>query len=142
MQRETTKTKNMNKKILILSLLTLLTFNSILWGKPSLTPNENPRREDIVLDDNNSWDENDLPRSLNTLDLTCYYENGNVFLNIPFETGTLILSVTNLSTGQVWTIRQDYGFGWISMPTSNMEGSYCVEVQTNLYGDYIGYYTI
>lgn len=130
----------MNKKSLVLLLMMLMTSTSMVLGIN--TYSDDSQKKDVVLDKTNTWDESDLPRSLDKLIWTCYYENGSVYLNVPFELGSVTLTVTNLATGEVWNYRQESGFGWIVLPTSQAQGSYMVEVKTEFQGDYIGYYNI
>lgn len=128
----------MNKKNLVLLLMLLITSNSIIYGMNVSSDD----KENIVLDEKESWNESDKPRSLDKIVWTCYFENGSVYLNIPFEVGCVSLTVTNMVTGEVWSFRQESGWGWISLPTSEVSGNYRVEVKTESHGDYIGYYTL
>ena len=89
----------MNKKNLVLLLMLLITSNSIIYGmNVSIDDKEN-----IVLDEKESWNESDKPRSLDKIVWTCYFENGSVYLNVPFEVGCVSLTVTNMVTGEVWS---------------------------------------
>ena len=128
----------MNKKSLILLLMLLVTGNFTVYGMNVSSGD----KENIVLDKNNSWSESDKPRSLDRLDWTCYYENGKVYLNVPFEIACISLTVTNMTTGEAWSFEQELSFGWISLPTSEASGSYRVKVRRESNGDYIGYYTL
>lgn len=130
----------MNKKSFVLLLMMLMTSTSIVFGMN--TYSEDSQKEDVALDEKKSWDKSEFPRSNNSIIWTCYYENGSVYLNVPFELGSVTLTVTNLATGEVWNYRQESGFGWIVLPTSQAQGSYMVEVGTEFQGDYIGYYNI
>ena len=130
----------MNKKSLVLLLMLLMVSTTRVLGMN--TYSENSQKENIVLDEKKSWENSERPRSLDKLIWTCYYENGSVYLNVPFELGSVTLTVTNLATGEVWNYRQESGFGWIVLPTSQAQGSYMVEVKTEFQGDYIGYYNI
>ena len=120
----------MNKKSLVLFLMLLIASSSVVLGMNS------------NCDEKKSWDNSDLPRSLNMLVWTCYYENGSVYLNVPFEMDSVTLTVTNTTTGEVWTLRQEFVLGWISLPTSEAQGSYMVEVETEHHGEYMGYYNL
>ncbi|MBR4043852.1 MAG: DUF3244 domain-containing protein [Bacteroidaceae bacterium] len=130
----------MNKKSLVLFLMLLIANCSIIHGmSPS---SDDKKKEDIVLDEKKSWDNSDLPRSLDRLVWTCYYENGSVYLNVPFEMDSVTLTVTNTTTGEVWTLRQEFVLGWISLPTSEVQGNYMVEVKTKHHGEYMGFYNL
>lgn len=128
----------MNKKSLVLLLMLLITSNSIVYGMNVSSAD----KENIVLDEKESWNESDKPRSLDRLVWTCYYENGSVYLNIPFEVGCVSLIVTNMESGEVWSFRQESGWGWISLSTSEVSGNYRVVVNTEFHRDYIGYYIL
>ena len=130
----------MNKKSLVLLLMLLMAGTTRVLGMD--TYSENSQKEDVVLDEKKSWENSEIPRSLDKLIWTCYYENGSVYLNVPFELGSVTLTVTNLATGEVWNYRQESGFGWIVLPTSQVQGCYMVEVGTQSNGEYIGYYAI
>lgn len=130
----------MNKKSLVLLLMLLMVSTTRVLGMN--TYSENSQKEDVVLQEKDSWENSELPRSLDRLIWTCYYENGSVFLNVPFELGIVTLTVTNLATGEVWNYRQESGFGWIVLPTSQVQGYYQVEVETESNGEYIGYYIL
>lgn len=130
----------MKKKSLVLLLMLLMASTSMVLGMN--TSSEDSQKEDVVLDEKDSWDESKLPRSLNRLNWTCYYENGGVYLDVPFELGSVTLTVTNLATGEAWSYRQESGFGWIVLPTSQAQGNYMVEVATESNGNYIGYYNL
>lgn len=114
--------------------------NSVIYGM--CLSSDDKKKEDIVLNEKNSWENSDRPRSLDMLVLTCYYENGVVYLNVPLELGSVTLTVTNLATGESWNFRQESGFGWITLPTSQSQGNYQVEVVTESNGNYIGYYNL
>lgn len=130
----------MNKKSLILFLMLFIASNSVIYGMCLFS--DDKKKEDIVLNEKNSWENSDRPRSLDMLVLTCYYENGVVYLNVPLEMGSVTLTVTNLATGESWNFRQESGFGWITLPTSQSQGNYQVEVVTESNGNYIGYYNL
>lgn len=130
----------MNKKSLILFLMLFIASNSVIYGM--CLSSDDKKKEDIVLNEKNSWENSDRPRSLDMLVLTCYYENGVVYLNVPLEMGSVTLTVTNLATGESWNFRQESGFGWITLPTSQSQGNYQVEVVTESNGNYIGYYNL
>lgn len=130
----------MNKKSLVLLLMMLMTSTSIVFGMN--TYSEDSQKEGVVLDEKKSWDKSEFPRSNNSIIWTCYYENGVIYLNVPFELGSVTLTVTNLATGEVWNYRQESGLGWIVLPTSQAQDSYMVEVGTESNGEYIGYYSI
>ena len=130
----------MNKKSLVLLLLLFITSNSMFSAMNSFI--EESKKEDIVLNETNVWNESDKPRSLDRLIWACYYENGFVYLNVPIELGSVTLTVTNLATGEAWIYRQESGFGWIVLPTSQSQGNYQVEVVTESSGEYIGYYDL
>ena len=130
----------MNKKCLVLLLMMLMTSTSIVFGMN--TYSEDSQKEDVVLDEKKSWDKSEFPRSNNSIIWTCYYENGVIYLNVPFEIGSVTLTVTNLATGESWNYRQESGTGWIVLPTSQSHGNYQVEVVTESSGEYIGYYDL
>ena len=130
----------MNKKSLVLFLMLLIASSSVVLGMNSNC--DEKKKEDIVLDEKNSWENSDLPRSLDMLVWTCYYENGSVYLNVPFEMDSVTMTVTNTTTGEVWTLQQEFVLGWISLPTSEVQGNYMVEVKTEHHGEYIGYYDL
>ena len=130
----------MNRKSLVLFLMLLIASNSVVSGMNLFC--DEKKKEDIVLDEDNSWENSDKPRSLDMLVWTCYYENGSVYLNVPFEMDSVTLTVTNTTTGEVWTLRQEFVLGWISLPTSEAPGSYMVEVETEHHGEYIGFYNL
>ena len=130
----------MNKKCLVLLLMMLMTSTSIVFGMN--TYSEDSQKEDVVLDEKKSWDKSEFPRSNNSIIWTCYYENGVIYLNVPFEIGSVTLTVTNLATGESWNYRQESGTGWIVLPTSQSHGNYQVEVVTKSSGEYIGYYDL
>ena len=130
----------MYKKSLILFLMLFIASNSVIYGM--CLSSDDKKKEDIVLNEKNSWENSDRPRSLDMLVLTCYYENGVVYLNVPLELGSVTLTVTNLATGESWNFRQESGFGWITLPTSQSQGNYQVEVVTESNGNYIGYYNL
>ena len=130
----------MNKKSLILFLMLFIASNSVIYGM--CLSSDDKKKEDIVHNEKNSWENSDRPRSLDMLVLTCYYENGVVYLNVPLELGSVTLTVTNLATGESWNFRQESGFGWITLPTSQSQGNYQVEVVTESSGEYIGYYDL
>lgn len=136
---KTLKPTTINKKSLLLSLLLIIS-TSIVSGMNSYC--EESQKEDVTLNEKKSWENSDKPRSLDKLNWTCYYENGFVYLNVPSGIGVVTLTVTNLTTGEVWNYRQDSGFGWIILPTAETQGNYMVEVGTESYGNYIGYYTL
>ncbi|MBQ8889091.1 MAG: hypothetical protein IJY59_06345 [Bacteroidaceae bacterium] len=94
------------------------------------------------MNEKKSWDNSTLPRSLDRLIWNCYYESGVIYLNVPFEMGSVTLTVTNLATGETWNYRQESGFGWIVLPTSQSQDNYQVEVVTESSGEYIGYYNL
>lgn len=106
------------------------------------TYSDDSQKKDVVLDEKESWNESESPRSLDRLIWTCYYENGMVYLNVLFEMGSVTLTVTNLATGESWNYRQESGTGWIVLPTSQSHGNYQVEVVTKSSGEYIGYYDL
>ena len=130
----------MNKKILVLFLMLLVASSSIVSAMNTFSMDA--KKEDIVLDEKNSWDESNKPRNLDELVLTCYYENGAVYLNASHNIGNINFTVTNLITGEVWTLQQEFVLGWISLPTSEVQGNYMVEVKTEHHGEYIGYYDL
>lgn len=113
----------------------LIASSSVVLGMNSNC--DEKKKEDIVLDEKNSWENSDLPRSLDMLIWTCYYENGSVYLNVPFEMDSVTLTVTNTTTGEVWTLPQESVLGWISLPTSEVQGNYMVEVKTKHHGESI-----
>ena len=126
----------MNKKSLVLLLMLFVMGNCITYGMSESSDN----KENIVLNEDKSWYNSDKPRSLDRLVWNCYYENGRVYLDVPFEIRRVILTVTNMITGEVWSVGQESGWGWISLSTSEASGNYRVEVRTEFHGDYIGYY--
>ena len=131
----------MNKKSFVLLLMMLIASTSISSSMSSIF--EDSKKKDVVLRNKNSWDSNsEKPRSLDSLIGTCYYENGNVYLNVPIELCSVTLTVTNLATGEAWNYRQESGFGWIVLPTSQSQSNYQVEVVTESSGEYIGYYDL
>lgn len=130
----------MRKKSLVLLLMMLMASTSMVLGIN--TYSNDSQKKDIVLDKTDTWDESDKPRSLDRLIWTCYYENGGVYLNVPFEMGSVTLTVTNLVTGETWNYRQESGFGWIVLPATQSKGNYQVEVATESNGNYIGYYNL
>ena len=131
----------MNKKSFVLLLMMLIASTSISSSMSSIF--EDSKKKDVVLRNKNSWDSNsEKPRSLDSLIGTCYYENGNVYLNVPIELCSVTLTVNNLATGEAWNYRQESGFGWIVLPTSQSQGNYQVEVVTESSGEYIGYYDL
>ena len=130
----------MNKKSLILLLMMLMASTSMVLGIN--TYSDDSQKKDVILDEKESWNESESPRSLDRLIWTCYYENGMVYLNVLFEMGSVTLTVTNLATGESWNYRQESGTGWIVLPTSQSHGNYQVEVVTKSSGEYIGYYDL
>lgn len=130
----------MNKKSLVLLLMLFIASTSVFYGM--CLSCDDKKKEDIVLNEKNSWENSDRPRSLDILVWTCYYENGSVYLNVPFELYSVTLTVTNLTTGKTWNYRQESGSGWIVLPTSQSQGNYQVEVVTESCGEYIGYYNL
>ena len=130
----------MNKKSLILLLMMLMASTSMVLGIN--TYSDDSQKKDVVLDEKESWNESESPRSLDRLIWTCYYESGVVYLNVLFEMGSVTLTVTNLATGESWNYRQESGTGWIVLPTSQSHGNYQVEVVTKSSGEYIGYYDL
>ena len=127
-------------RVFILMLLLTMAGYQLSFANNHSCEDEN--KTDIVLVKGNADDETKHARIPTNLTLTCYYENGTVYLNVPFELGSVTLTVTNLATSEVWNYRQESGFGWIVLPTSQAQGSYMVEVKTEFQGDYIGYYNI
>ena len=127
-------------RVFILMLLLTMTGYQLSFANNHSGEDEN--KTDIVLVKGNADDESKHARIPTNLVLTCYYENGSVYLNVPFELGSVTLTVTNLATGEVWNYRQESGFGWIVLPTSQVQGNYMVEVGTESNGEYIGYYSI
>lgn len=130
----------MNKKSFVLLLMMLMASTSMVLGIN--TYSDDSQKKDVVLDKTNTWDESDLPRSLDRLIWTCYYESGVVYLKVPIELGSVTLTVTNLATGEAWNYRHESGTGWIVLPTSQSQGNYQVEVVTESSGEYIGYYDL
>lgn len=100
------------------------------------------QKKDVVLSKKTSVDNNQRPRSPRKLVLDCYYEDGYVYLYTSFEIGVIDMTIRNLSTGEVLNYAQESGFGWISFPASTADGNYMVEMGTESYGDYIGYYEL
>lgn len=127
-------------KVFVLMLLLTMTGYQLSFANNHSGEDEN--KTDIVLVKGNADDESKHARIPTNLVLTCYYENGSVYLNLPFELGSVTLTVTNLATSEVWNYRQESGFGWIVLPTSQAQGSYMVEVGTESNGEYIGYYNL
>lgn len=62
----------MNKKSFVLLLMMLMASTSMVLGIN--TYSDDSQKKDVVLDKTNTWDESDLPRSLDRLIWTCYYE--------------------------------------------------------------------
>lgn len=127
-------------KVFVLMLLLTMTGYQLSFANNHSGEDEN--KTDIVLVKGNADDESKHARIPTNLVLTCYYENGSVYLNVPFELGSVTLTVTNLATSEVWNYRQEFGFGWIVLPTSQVQGNYMVEVGTESNGEYIGYYNL
>lgn len=127
-------------KVFVLMLLLTMTGYQLSFANNHSGEDEN--KTDIVLVKGNADDESKHARIPANLVFTCYYENGSVYLNVPFELGSVTLTVTNLATSEVWNYRQESGFGWIVLPTSQAQGSYMVEVGTESNGEYIGYYNL
>lgn len=130
----------MNKKISVLFLMLLMTSASMVLGMNTYC--KDSQKKDVVLDEKESWNENDKPRSLDTLVWTCYYENEILYLNASCEVGWVKLTVTNLTTGEAWSLRQASSLGWMNLQTSSDQGNYMVEVETESSGEYIGYYNL
>lgn len=131
----------MNRKSFVILLMMLMGSTSIILGTD--TYNDDSQKKNVALETKNTpWNESDRPRSLEMLTWVCYYENGRVYLNVPFEMGSVSLTVTNLVTGETWYYIQESGFGWTVLPTSQAQGNYRVVVETESYGEYIGYYNL
>ena len=130
----------MNKKSLVLLLMMLMASTSMVLGINTFS--DDSQKEYIVLNETNVWNESDKPRSMDRQIWACYYESGVVYLNVPIELGSVTLTVTNLATGEAWNYRQESGFGWIVLPTSQSQGNYQVVVVTESSGEYIGYYDL
>lgn len=130
----------MSKKILVLFLMLSMVSNSFVSGMS--ISSKDAKKEDVVLDEKKSWDDSERPRSLDMLVWTCYYENGILYLNASCEVGWVKLTVTNLATGEVWSLRQASSLGWMNLQTSSDQGNYMVEVETESSGEYVGYYNL
>ena len=91
-------------------------------------------------DDGYTWDEVNGPRTQNTSLLTCHYEDEMVYLNFLADVGLVKLTVTNLTTGDSWVATQLSTLGSLYLQTSTNSGNYMVEIETELDGNYIGYF--
>lgn len=98
---------------------------------------------DIPIDKNkeNSWENSDRPRTQDVFLLTCHYEDEMVYLNFLADVGLVKLTVTNLTTGELWSTTQLSSLGSLYLQTSTDSGNYMVEIETELDGNYIGYFT-
>lgn len=103
---------------------------------------DSTKKEDVVIDKNknNSWEESNGPHMQDIFLLTCHYEDEMVYLNFLADVGLVKLTVTNLTTGDSWTAMQLSSIGRFYLPTSTISCNYMVNIETELDGNYIGYF--
>lgn len=129
------------KKILFL-LFMMLPFGGFVTSAMTLASDGGPSSRNIVLKKDGAHKDSEVPRSPAKPVFTCYYEDGNVCLKAAFELGIADVSIQNLSTGETWTYSWDSATAWVSFPTSDMEGEYVIEIETESHGSYTGYYEL
>lgn len=130
------------KKFLMAMMMMFISYPVVSGMEMSSNGEPSTNKKDVVLSKKTSVDNNQRPRSPRKLVLDCYYEDGYIYLYTSFEIGVIDMTIRNLSTGEVLNYAQESGFGWISFPASTAEGNYMVEMETESYGDYIGYYEL
>ena len=131
----------MKTKLFVLFLLLSLGSSLKVLGMEVLSADA-AEKGDVNLERNegNSWDKDERPRTQDIFLLTCHYEDEMVYLNFLADVGLVKLTVTNLTTGDSWTAMQLSSIGRLYLPTSTNSGNYMVEIETELNGNYIGFF--
>lgn len=138
----TLKSKKMKAKVLALFMLLSIGSSLNVSGMEVCYADSN-EKEDVALDRDkgNSWGDGNGPRAQDIFLLTCHYEDEVVYLNFLADVGLVKLTVTNLTTSDSWTATQLSTLGSLYLQTSINSGNYMVEIETELDGNYIGYFT-
>ncbi|MDO4754719.1 MAG: hypothetical protein Q4A54_00070 [Parabacteroides sp.] len=107
----------------------------------SLSIEEN-EKTDIELEKGNIEDKNKHARTSEFIPLSCYYQQGNIYLDSSVDLGESIVTLTCLETGEVQKFSQSLNIGTVCLPASLGTGKYLIEIETE-YGDWFyGYYTL
>ena len=131
----------MKAKLLVLFLLLSIGSSLNVLGKEVFSADAAEKGDVTVRrDDGYTWDEVNGPRTQNISLLTCHYEDEMVYLNFLADVGLVKLTVTNLTTGDSWTAMQLSSIGRLYLSTSTNSGNYMVEIETELNGNYIGFF--
>lgn len=125
-----------------LFLLFILSVYSSIAPAMNFLSDKSLSKVDIYIGGKNANKNTEIPRSPAKSIFTCYYEDGNIYLNVPFELGVIDVTIQNLSTGETWNYSWDSEPVWVCFPASDMEGEYVIEIETESHGDYIGYYDL
>lgn len=118
----------------ILGFLMLLLSLQVYAGAASLDV-QAEKVVDVKLDKGNSDNEDRHPRTI--IPITCVYADGMIQLTFLGPVGEYILTVTNQTTGERWSISNTP-----VLQTSTASGTYLVEIETEDGSTYCGTYTL
>lgn len=89
----------------------------------------------VELNKNNPSEDDTHPRTL--IPITCVYVDGVIQLSLLDEIGEFTLSVTNQTTGELWSV-----VNGLLLSTSTASGNYYVQIETEDGSLYYGTYSI
>lgn len=121
------------KKLFITSLLILL-MGMGATAKAEINDGDIPiKRKDSEI--------SERPKAPERIPIFCQYEGGQLFFGFYFDLGSVIVNVTNKSTGEQWQAVL-HTSGTASMNVSEGAGSYHIEITTTNNKVYYGEYEI
>lgn len=132
LQEITYKNKTMKKRIL--GLLVLLFSLQTFAGAANVTVSDEDSI-DVTLEKGDADNSDKNPRTL--IPITCIYTDGMVQLTLLGEVGEYTLTVTNLTTGERWSINNTP-----VLQTSTASGTYWVEIEIGDGTLYYGIYSL
>lgn len=123
-------------------LIMLLTVVGYLPGLANNHSCEEEQKTDIVLEKGYVEDETKHARTSEYVPLTCYYMQGNIYLNTLSDLGGVTVTITCLETGNSLEATYNSGLGIICIPAFSANGNYMISIVTANNDLYYGYYTI
>ena len=118
----------------ILGILVMLFLLYSYAGAVGMDVNEK-KPVNVELNKNNPSEDDTHPRTL--IPITCVYVDGVIQLSLLDEIGEFTLSVTNQTTGELWSVVNS-----LSLNVSTASGIYLVQILTEDGSIYYGTYTL
>ena len=75
-------------------------------------------------------------------DITAFYQDGVIYLQIGYDMGEVKITVTNETTGEVWQQTDDTTFGSAIVSTSTDDGNYYITIVTDSGSYYSGEFVL